>query len=231
MKKQPTLVCLDAGNAAYEPTLDLQMRLVEDLKSSDDAADHLILVEHNPPVITLGRSGKPENIVAPASVLAKEGIETHKTGRGGDVTYHGPGQLVGYPIVRLAPRGYDVGRYVRNLEEVLIRSLAHFGIQAGRSKGMTGVWVGDGKVAAIGVAVSRWVTYHGFALNVSPNLNHFNLIVPCGIQGKLVTSISKLLDREVAADEVKPVLLGCVVEVFGYSAVEMRGSPLSGFVK
>jgi lipoate-protein ligase B len=211
------LIFLDVGRAAYGPTLRLQERLVAEVKASGPERAYLVLVEHSPPVITLGRGADAANVVAPPAVLEAEGVEIHKASRGGDVTYHGPGQLVGYPILRLDLHGRDVHRYLRDLEEVLIRLLARFGVEAGRSEGQTGVWVGRRKVAAIGVAIRRWVTYHGFALNVCPDLGHFGLIVPCGIRGKGVTSLEKLLGRPVSVAEVKVPLVECMVEVFGFA--------------
>ena len=212
------LVCLDVGRAAYEPTLRLQQRLVADVKAAGDERAYLVFVEHDPPVITLGRGAKADHVIAPREVLQREGIELHESSRGGDVTYHGPGQIVAYPILRLDLHGRDVHRYLRDLEEVLIRALARFGLEGRRSEGLTGVWVGEEKVAAIGVAVSRWVSYHGLALNVSTNLSHFDLIVPCGIRTKGVTSLSRLLARPVTVAEVKPAMVACLTEVFGFTA-------------
>jgi len=210
------LVYLDVGRAAYEPTLRLQRRLLDEVKSADLERAYLVLVEHVPPVITLGRGSNGGHLLASRERLAQEGIEVHESSRGGDVTYHGPGQLVGYPVLRLDLHGRDVHRYLRDLEEVLIRLLVRFGIGGRRSKGLTGVWAGEEKIAAIGVAVSRWVTYHGFALNVSTNLSHFGLIVPCGIREKGVTSLTRLLGRPVGVDEVKAPLVECMADVFGF---------------
>jgi lipoate-protein ligase B len=212
-----TLTYLDVGRAPYAPTLRLQERLVAEVKAADPERAYLVLVEHEPPVITLGRGADAAHVVASAARLRAEGIELHPSSRGGDVTYHGPGQLVGYPILRLDLHGRDVHRYLRDLEEVLIRLLARFGIEGGRVEGQTGVWVGCEKVAAIGVAIRRWVTYHGFALNVCPDLRHFDLIVPCGIRGKGVTSLEKLLGRPVPVAEVKAPLVECMLEVFGFA--------------
>ena len=157
--------------------------------------------------------------------LASEGVEVHESGRGGDVTYHGPGQLVGYPIIRLDLHGRDVHRYLRDLEEVLIRVLARFGIEGTRAEGMTGVWVGAEKVAAIGVAISRWVTWHGVAINVDTNLDRFDLIVPCGIRGRRVTSLGRLLGRQITVAEVKPHLVECMVDVFGFDGARPGDVP------
>jgi lipoyl(octanoyl) transferase len=195
------------GTISYEDGLALQARLVEERRSGA-IPDTLLLLEH-PPIITLGvktRRG-PNHIVASEQALADQGVTVHETGRGGDVTYHGPGQLVGYPILDLAPDRKDVHVYVRDIEEVLIRTAAAFGIEAKRVPGLTGVWVGpDGheeKLAAIGIRISRWITSHGFALNVSTNLDHFDLIVPCGIAGRRVTSLEKLLGRDVSIEEAE----------------------------
>jgi len=194
------------GVIGYEEGLALQRQLVEDRKAGR-IGDQLLLLEH-PPVITLGvktRNDRSHVLESPEG-LASLGVGLFEAGRGGDVTYHGPGQLVGYPIIDLKPDRCDVHRYVRDLEEVLIRSVARFGIQAGRVTGLTGIWVGDEKLAAIGVRISRWITSHGFALNVNTNLEHFRLIVPCGIPDKGVTSMQRLLGREVPMAEVEAAI-------------------------
>lgn len=180
------------GRVAYGDGLRLQDDRVAAVRDGG-AADALFLLEHDP-VVTLGRNAHRENIVAGPEELEKEGIRVFECGRGGDVTYHGPGQLVGYPIVNLAPDRKDVGKYVRNLEEALLRTLTEYGIEGRRFQGMTGVWVGNEKIAAIGVRVSRWVTSHGFALNLTTNLDHFRTIVPCGIRNYGVTSMARLMD-------------------------------------
>lgn len=180
------------GRLPYGEALELQRALVEERKA-DRIGDVLLLVEH-PPVLTLGVKGDGgrSHILAAPAQLADEGIDIFETGRGGDVTYHGPGQIVGYPIINLKPDRCDVHRYVRDLEEVLIRLCADYGLAAGRVPGLTGVWIDDAKVAAIGVRISRWVTSHGFALNHTTDLSHFNLIVPCGIADRRVTSMAQL---------------------------------------
>jgi lipoyl(octanoyl) transferase len=189
--------------------------------------DVLLLLEH-PPVITLGRAAKEANIVAPRELLQQKGVELFETNRGGDVTYHGPGQLVGYPILDLKPDRQDVHRYVRDLEEVLIRTLADFGITAGRVQGWTGVWLGQKgdpsarKIAAIGVHISRWVTTHGFALNVSTELDHFNLIVPCGIREAGVTSMERELGRPPVPSEVQAAVARHFGEIFGAEVRERQ---------
>jgi len=199
------------GRVDYGDALVLQQRLVDERRAGA-IPDTLLLLEH-PPVITLGvktRRG-PNHIVASAEELAREGVAVHETGRGGDVTYHGPGQLVAYPIFDLAPDRKDVHRYVRDLEEVIIRTIAEFGIEGRRIAGLTGVWVGpegrEEKIAAIGVRISRWITSHGFALNVSSDLSHFGLIVPCGITDHGVTSMERLLARLVPMAEVEDAVI------------------------
>jgi len=180
------------GQTAYADALALQRALVEDRRAAR-IGDVLLLVEH-PRVLTVGvrSDGGRSHILASPDALAARGIEVHETGRGGDVTYHGPGQIVGYPIIDLKPDRCDVHGYLRDLEEVLIRVAADFGIDAARVPGLTGVWVGEHKLAAIGVRISRWITSHGFALNVAPDLEDFDLIVPCGIADRGVTSLARL---------------------------------------
>ena len=190
------------GTIGYQAALDLQAQLVEQRKQGL-IPDQLLLLEH-PPVITLGVRTRNDrsHVLESEAALAAKGVGLFETGRGGDVTYHGPGQLVGYPIVDLKPDRCDVHRYVRDLEEVLIRAVDAFGVRAGRIEGLTGIWVGDQKLAAIGVRISRWVTSHGFALNVNTDLSHFGLIVPCGITDKGVTSLERLLGHALPMDEV-----------------------------
>jgi lipoyl(octanoyl) transferase len=192
--------------------LRLQERAVEQLRQGE-ASEQLFLLEH-PPVFTLGRGANSANILATPEELRARAIEVHETGRGGDVTYHGPGQLVGYPVINLKPDRCDVHRYVRDLEEVLIRTVAEYGISAGRIPGLTGVWVGDDKLAAIGVRIARWVTSHGFALNVNTNLSYFQMIVPCGITDKGVTSMARLLGCSLDLDKVAAVAAKQFGDVF-----------------
>ena len=202
------------GIVGYQEALDLQKELVE-RRRNDEIADQLLLLEH-PPVITLGVKARNSrsHVLASDESLAAKGVGLFESGRGGDVTYHGPGQLVGYPIFNLKPDRCDVHQYVRDLEEALIRAVATFGIAGQRVPGLTGVWVGpegsEEKLAAIGVRISRWITSHGFALNVNTRLEHFGLIVPCGIADRGVTSMQRLLGRPVAMDEV----CDAVVEAF-----------------
>jgi lipoyl(octanoyl) transferase len=179
----------ELGRIGYGAALELQERLVRDRKAGL-IPDQLLLLEH-PHTITMGRNGSMENVLAGEDILARAGIGFHPTDRGGDVTYHGPGQVVGYPIMDLREWKRDVGAYVRGVEQVIIDALADFGISAGRIPKLTGVWVDGMKVAAIGVHISRWVTSHGFALNVSTDLDYFRYIVPCGLT-KPVTSMRQL---------------------------------------
>jgi lipoyl(octanoyl) transferase len=207
------------GVIGYERALDLQRELV-DRRKRGEIPDQLLLLEH-PDVITLGvktRNDRTHVLESEAS-LAEKGVALFETGRGGDVTYHGPGQLVGYPILDLSPDRRDVHRYVRDLEEVLIQAAATFGIAAGRVPGLTGIWVGppgapQEKLAAIGVRISRWVTSHGFALNVNTDLSRFGLIVPCGITDKGVTSMERLLGRRIPMDEVAEAVERAFASVF-----------------
>jgi len=203
------------GVVPYREALELQRSLVDERRAGT-IDDTLLLLEH-PHVITLGvrGDGGRSHLLATPETLASRGVEVHETGRGGDITYHGPGQLVGYPIVDLKPDRCDVHRYVRDLEDVLIRTASDYGITAGRIDGLTGVWVGDEKLAAIGVRIARWITSHGFALNVSTDLDYFKLIVPCGIAERGVTSLSRLLGRQVAVDEVAARVAGNFAKVFG----------------
>ena len=183
----------DLGRLRYAEALEIQRQSVE-LRKSGAISDQLIFVEH-PHVVTMGRNGHQENLLAPPELLARSGIEFFETDRGGDVTYHGPGQIVGYPILDLREWKRDVHAYVRAIEQVIIDTLSGFGIEAGREAGATGVWTSEGphkaKIAAIGVHISRWVTSHGFALNVDTDLNYFRYIVPCGLT-KPVTSMRSL---------------------------------------
>jgi len=207
------------GRVPYTEALALQRSLVEDRRAGR-IGDTLLLLEH-PHVLTLGvrGDGGRSHILATDEALASRGIEVHETGRGGDITYHGPGQLVGYPIIDLNPDRRDVHRYVRDLETVLIRTAADYGIEAGRVEGLTGVWVGDDKLAAIGVRIARWITSHGFALNVSTDLDQFNLIVPCGISDRGVTSLARLLRRPVSMAEVEFRVIEHFVNVFNLNGL------------
>jgi lipoyl(octanoyl) transferase len=221
----------DLGLIGFAGAFALQTRLVA-ARKADAIGDVLLLCEH-PHVITLGRNGSREHLLASERVLQQKGVEFHATNRGGDITYHGPGQVVGYPVLNLSAIRRDVVWYVRMLEEVMIRTCSDFGVSAGREGGKTGVWVqakkaGDSlqraqssqsekaeKIGAIGVHLSRWVTSHGFAFNVSTDLRFFDLIVPCGIAGRSATSLEKVLDRRVARDEAALQLVKHFGEVLG----------------
>ncbi len=195
------------GRISYAEALELQRTLVED-RRAERIGDVLLLLEH-PHVITLGtrREAARANVLATPERLAALGVELHETGRGGDVTYHGPGQLVGYPILNLKPDRADVYNYVRNLESVMIGASARFGVAAGRIEGLTGAWAGGSKIGAIGVRISRWITSHGFAYNVNTDLDYFNLIVPCGIRDHGVTSLARELGRPVDMAEVEEAVV------------------------
>jgi lipoyl(octanoyl) transferase len=212
----------DLGLMGYAEAWALQKRVVAARKAGS-LEDVLILCEHAP-VITLGRSGKREHLLTSEQVLRQKGVEFHATDRGGDITYHGPGQIVGYPILNLGAIRRDVVWYVRMLEEAMIRATAEFGITAERVAGKTGIWVKVGnteeKLAAIGVHISRWVTSHGFAYNVSTDLRNFDLIVPCGIAGRKAASLEKLLGRNVEPSEVAPRIARHLGELFGLEMKE-----------
>jgi lipoyl(octanoyl) transferase len=202
------------GVVPYGEALAMQRALVEERRAGR-IPDVLLLLQH-PAVITVGVKGDGgrANIVATPEALSALGIEVSETGRGGDVTYHGPGQIVGYPIIDLRPDRCDVHRYVRDLEEVMIRVCADYGVRAGRIQGLTGAWVGTEKVGAIGVRISRWITSHGFAFNVGTNLQHFGLIVPCGIADRGVTSLERASGRDLDIAEVEERVVGHFAAVF-----------------
>lgn len=199
------------GRLAFGEAWALQKSLLA-ARQAGVIPDAVVFVEH-PPVITLGRAARASNVLAAPGLLAARGIEMFQIERGGDVTYHGPGQLVGYPIIDLRAFNEDIGRYVRTLEAALIAALGGWGIAAERMAGFPGVWTGGAKVAAIGVAVKRKVTMHGFALNVDPDLGAFDLINPCGL-GRPVTSIARLLGRPVSLDEATPAAGGALADAF-----------------
>jgi len=236
MEKQQ-VIFEDLGSMDYQSAWDYQEKLLqenvkkkslvfslesgaeESLSTPDSELQtkhHLLFVEHKP-VYTLGKSGNMENVLISEEMRSAKGIDFFRTNRGGDITFHGPGQIVGYPILDLEKFGTDIGKYLRNIEQVIILTLAEYGISAGRSPGETGVWIDpdikgrERKIAAIGVRSSRWITMHGFALNVNTDLSHFNYIIPCGINNKQVTSIEKELGNQVDFEEAK----GKVKEKFG----------------
>jgi lipoyl(octanoyl) transferase len=213
---------VELGMMGYAETYALQKRMVA-ARKANAIGDVLLLCEH-PPVITQGRNGKREHLLVAEPLLRQRGVEFFETSRGGDITFHGPGQLVGYPILDLGAIRRDVVWYVRMLEEVMIRTTAEFGIRAGRETGKTGVWVASGdraaapeKIGAIGVHLSRWVTSHGLAYNVSTDLRYFDWIVPCGILGRKATSLEKLLERTVSLRGVAALMVRHFGAVFGLS--------------
>jgi len=208
---KPSLDILDLGHQAYTPVLDIQRQMVEQRRNGE-IPDTLILVEHDP-VYTLGRSAKQEHVLASEQQLQQRGIEVVKTDRGGDVTYHGPGQLVGYPILDLAAREKGVLWYIQSLERLIMLVLADFGIESSTDRQNRGVWVGNNKIAAIGVRITRHITMHGFSLNVCVDLSHYDFIVPCGITGKGVTSLNLLVDN-VSMKEVKEKTIARFQDIF-----------------
>jgi lipoate-protein ligase B len=203
---------VDLGHARYLEVLDLQRTLVE-LRHENTIPDTLLLVEHEP-VITLGRRGRTDNILSTAEILASEGIQIYRLERGGDVTYHGPGQVVGYPIMHLGQRKLTIRMFVDLLEETVILTLADFDIGARREPQHRGVWVGNLKVAALGVAVRRWVSFHGFALNVSPRMDHYCHINPCELGHERVTSMSSLLGKPPSLAVLTQKLISKFVRLF-----------------
>ncbi|MFP3937163.1 MAG: lipoyl(octanoyl) transferase LipB [Phycisphaerae bacterium] len=216
----PKLEIVDLGRRAYRPVLEFQKRLVRQVREEPRRAV-VLTVEHDPPVITLGLRGGEGDLLASADALRAANVEVHETRRGGQVTWHGPGQLVAYLICRLDKRRLTLRDYVNRLEEAIIRTLATFDISAGRRDGFPGVWVGGRKIAAVGVAVERWVTYHGLALNVDCDLANYESIVPCGLSASDVTSM-KQLGRPISVEDVKPALVECICESFGFDRGETR---------
>jgi lipoyl(octanoyl) transferase len=226
----PPLLITDLGLLSWSDASALQQRLVAARKAG--AIDDVLLFCEHPHVLTLGRNASQKNLLASENVLHQKNVELRETNRGGDITYHGPGQIVGYPILNLDPIRRDVHWYVRTLEEAMIRISADFGITAYRIPGKTGIWVQpsgnipEEKLAAIGVHISRWVTSHGFAFNVSTDLRYFDLIIPCGIADRKATSLEKLLHRNVSLDEVKPRLAHHLAELFSLAPRQVAPSDL-----
>lgn len=221
MSPRPALV-VGPLRLAYAEAWELQRR-VQAARIEGRLPDTLVLVEHAPPVVTLGRGADAANLLVAEETLAAAGIELFRTDRGGDITYHGPGQVTGYPILSLDEHGRDLHRYLRNLEEVMLRALARYGLEGGRVEGLTGAWCQGAKVGAIGVKVRRWVTMHGFAFNVDPDLAHYRLIVPCGIDDRPVTSLARLLGGAAPPlAEVAGALAGELAEVFGLALEEVE---------
>lgn len=205
-------VLLKPGLLDYQQAWDLQKKL-QQRRIKNECADTLILTEH-PHTYTIGKGGGEENLVASESSLKREGIKVYRIERGGDITYHGPGQIVGYPILDLHDYYLDTLRFLRDLEEVIILTLKDYSVEAGRIEGLTGVWVDGEKIAALGVKMSRWVTMHGFAFNINPDLAYYQNIIPCGIADKPVTSLKKVLGREVDLNEVQEKLVSYFSQVF-----------------
>ena len=221
----PECQVFDLGLKDYKETLELQHQLVEQ-KHRENLPEILLLVEHNP-VITLGRSSHPENILLDKTQLEQLKIQLHYIERGGDVTYHGPGQLVAYPIFDLNNYHQDTHLFLRQLEEVIIKTVESFNLKAGRIKGLTGVWVDGKKVASIGVAAKKWITFHGLALNVNTDLKYFGYIHPCGMLDKKITSLSELLKRKVDFAEVKSRIVEYFSEVFKLRMLKNKDLPLN----
>jgi lipoyl(octanoyl) transferase len=226
----PPLLITDLDLLSWSDAYALQQRIVAARKAGA-IGDVLLFCEH-PHVLTLGRNASQKNLLASENVLRQKNVELRETNRGGDITYHGPGQIVGYPILNLDPIRRDVHWYVRTLEEAMIRASADFGVAAYRIPGKTGIWVQppgnvlEEKLAAIGVHISRWVTSHGFAFNVSTDLRYFDLIIPCGIADRKATSLEKLLHRNVSLEEVKPRLANHLTNLFQLEAREIPRSDL-----
>ncbi len=227
------LQIVDLGLISYIDAYALQQRIVAARKAG--AIDDVLLLCEHSHVITLGRNGKRENLLASDHVLRQKNVEFHATNRGGDITYHGPGQIVGYPLLDLSRIKQDVHWYVRTLEEVMIRATADFDISGCRVPGKTGIWVrvppSEEKLAAIGVHISRWVTSHGFAYNVATDLRYFDLIIPCGIHDRKATSLEKLLSRAVSLSEVKPQLVHHFAELFSSTPVHTQSEALLSLLR
>ncbi len=231
---------LDLGPMPYLPAWNLQKqiqaRLIADKRSADpEHLPHVVLLVEHPHVYTLGKSGKAENLLLSEAALTARGATFHHIGRGGDITYHGPGQLVGYPILDLDRFFTDLGKYLRLLEETIIRTCADYGITTGRVPGRTGVWVGpdengpERKICAMGIRCSRWVTMHGFALNINTDLTYFNHIIPCGITDRGVTSLAKELGHPVEEDDVRRIWAGHFSTLFETEIEYLKGE--NAFVK
>lgn len=211
---------IDLGLISYTECLQLQMDLLE-LRHREIIEDTLLLLEHNP-VITMGRSGGEDALLVTPEKLTQAGVELYHTDRGGNITYHGPGQLVGYPIFDLRSYGKDVHLLLRNLEQVVVDTIGDFGVKGDTIPGLTGVWVEGNKICSIGVAARRWISYHGFALNVNPNLQHWGLLHPCGLVGKHVTSLDLLVNPCPTMDAVKSNVVDNFVKVFDQEPVHVN---------
>ncbi len=218
------LVVQDLGQRAYGEVLELQRTLCRQRIAGEIEEDVLLLVEHDP-VVTLGRGTRAASLPLPRSELERRGVEVFEVERGGDVTFHGPGQLVGYPVMNLRQHREDLHWYLRRLEAGLIAALARLGVEAGTNPGLTGVWTGNRKIASIGIHVKQWVTFHGFALNVSTDLSYFDLIVPCGIKDVIMTSVARELRRDDSValwDEARRAVTAEIAEAFELQPVESR---------
>jgi lipoyl(octanoyl) transferase len=216
MEKKSLKYC-DLGFIDYKESWDLQQE-IHSKKVSGEIEDYLLLLEH-PNTYTLGKTAHKENLIGSDEYLNQNQISVYEIDRGGDITYHGPGQIVGYPIIDLNNWFKDTHKYLRALEEVIIKTCSEYGLNCERNPKHTGVWIGDRKIAAIGIKVSRWITTHGFAFNVNTDLNLFNGIIPCGIQDKSVTSLREELDKEIDIQKIKEKLLKNFYDVFNYSKV------------
>ena len=217
------LLHADLGLMDYAPALELQQTLVAQ-RYADERPDSLVLLEH-PPVFTLGRGGDKKYLLNPGQV------PVHRVGRGGEVTFHGPGQLVGYPVLDLRQIGKDIHRYLRRLEDVLITTLAEWDIVATRRDGLTGVWVGTDKIASIGIGVRRWVTFHGFALNVNTDLSYFSAIIPCGLPGVRMTTMQQVLKEEIPLNTVKASVVRSLARIFGHQEIVWNTSVPTSVLK
>jgi len=215
----------DLGLISYQECLSLQRKLVG-LRLKGEIEDTLLLLEHTP-VITIGASGGEENLLVKPEEAERAGVEIHQTDRGGNITYHGPGQLVGYPIFDLRSHGKDVHLFLRNLEQVVVDCLAEFGVTGEAVQGYTGVWVGGDKICSIGIAVRKWISYHGLALNVNPNFEHWALIHPCGLADRKVTSLERLIGRDPGMDAVKACIVEKFAAVFGVESYMSHSSYMS----
>jgi lipoate-protein ligase B len=223
-KSEPCLI-YNLGLVEYARALKLQDEIVKE-RIAYGGSDVVLLLQH-PPVLTIGASGGERNIIVPRDTLAEHGISICRTDRGGNITYHGPGQLVVYPILDLKTRGKDLHRYVRNLEEVVIRTLSDFSLQAHRISGYAGVWVGQAEVCAIGIKVTRWITKHGLAININNDMRYFSFIHPCGIPDKEVTSMSRLLGHQVAIGDVTPHIVSHFSEVFNLTVKQQPAEEIA----
>lgn len=227
--QQKSLWLIDLGTQPYRPVWEFQRKL-QRMRIEQKIPDTLIFVEHHP-VYTIGKNGSEFHVIAPEHFLKKHNIEVVEVDRGGDVTYHGPGQLVGYPIFDLHQHRKSVSYYMRQLEDVFIKTLQHWQLSGRRNEGYTGVWIGDEKIVALGVRISRWVTMHGFAFNVNTNLNHFSGIVPCGIFHLGVTSLEKQVGHPVEMADAKEKVLAAIQHVFGFNELLRKNVDLNEITK